>query len=44
MTKALLRWVGNPLSSSKANAGLTVPRKAGGADSKEGLTERWQLF
>lgn len=44
MTNALLRWVGNPLSSTKANAGLTVSRKAGDADWKQGLNERWKLF
>ena len=34
---APLRRVGNPPSNIKANAGLTVPLKAWGADSKEGL-------
>ena len=32
---ALLSWVGNPALSIKANAGLTVSRKAGDADWKQ---------
>ncbi len=41
MTNALLRRVGNPPVSAKANAGLTVSRKAWDADTKVGLNERW---
>ena len=44
VANALLRWFGKPLVSEKANAGLTVSRKAWDADSKEGLSELWQPF
>jgi len=44
VTNALLRWVGNPSLSIKANGGLTVSRKAWDADWKQGLNELWKLF